>query len=441
MVDTLQRQVVCGEGGYGDFAVLYRANAMSRVFEEALMAQSIPYEVVGGMRFFDRAEIKDMVAYLQVVHNPGNSLALRRVINNPTRGIGDSALSIIDRLAMVKQVPIFDALKLALEDEEIPARTLNSFRAFVELIEVLVRRSQEATLPQLAKEIIDRTGYREKLILSAKADDARRAENVEELVNVAARFVARRGEGTGLLDFLDLALSADIDKAEALGEKVSLLTLHSAKGLEFPYVFLVGLEEGLLPHYRSLGEDDDTEVAEERRLLYVGMTRAQRRLWLSRAQRRLQFGSIVENKPSRFLADLPKACVVHRGRSPRAGRASWTSPAASSLKGVGDQVVRDQMEMSGKPLDLTRILSRARSTAGVSPAVEPSPAASRQRRRRSPPPVPTASVTASRTPNSARASSSCSPPRKAPRKSPSPSPARGSKNSTPDTPSWRSSRR
>jgi DNA helicase-2/ATP-dependent DNA helicase PcrA len=355
VVDTIQRQVVCGEGSYGDFAVLYRANAMSRVFEEALMAQSLPYEVVGGMRFFDRAEIKDLVAYLQVVHNPGNSLALRRVINNPTRGIGDSALSILDRLAMVKQIPLFDALKLALEDDSIAPRTLNSFRAFADLIDLLVRRSQEATLPQLAKEIIDRTGYRQKLLDSAKADDARRAENVEELVNVAARFVARRGEGTGLLDFLEyLALSADIDKAEALGEKVSLLTLHSAKGLEFPFVFLVGLEEGLLPHYRSLGEDDDTEVAEERRLLYVGMTRAQRRLWLSRAQRRLQFGSIVENKPSRFLADLPKECVVHRGRSlPGAGPRLMDVPGRE----------QPEMEMSGKPLDLTRILSRVRGGA------------------------------------------------------------------------------
>ena len=360
VAETIQRQVLCGEGGYGDFAVLYRINAMSRVLEEAMMAANLPYEVVGGMRFFDRAEIKDLVAYLQVVQNPSNSLAMRRIINTPTRGIGDSALSILDRLAMVNQFSLYEALPLALQDEELPPRTRTAFQAFSDLLEVLLRRAQEASLPQLAREVVDRTGYHERLKNSAKADDARRAENVEEFVSVAARFVARRGEGTGLLEFLEyLALSADIDKAESLGEKVSLLTLHSAKGLEFPYVFLVGLEENILPHYRTLG-DDDTEVSEERRLFYVGMTRAQRRLWLSHAMRRLQFGQVVENRPSRFLQDLPKECVQRRGRPAGAG-------GGPRLVDVPDSG-QPEMEMSGQPLDLTRILSRARlGQAGAEP--------------------------------------------------------------------------
>ncbi len=369
MVDTVQRLVVCGDGNYGDFAVLYRINAMSRVFEEALMAASVPYEVVGGMRFFDRAEIKDVVAYLQILHNPSNSLALRRIINTPTRGIGDSALSILDRLAMTQEISLFEAARLALQDEDLPARMLHAFQAFVELIDGLVRLASEVDLPTLAREMIRRTGYLARLQASAKADDARRAENVQEFVSVAARFVARRGEGTGLLEFLEyLALSADIDKAEALGEKVSLLTLHSAKGLEFPFVFLVGLEENILPHYRSLGEDDDTEVAEERRLLYVGMTRAQRRLWLSRAQRRMQFGEVRQNDPSRFLKDLPKDCVVHRGRPAPGG--------GPRLMDVPDSE-QPEMAMSGKPLDLPRMLSRAR-LSGAAEKRKPAPRAAAQ---------------------------------------------------------------
>lgn len=357
VVDTIQRQVACGAGTYGDFAVLYRINAMSRVFEEALMAQNIPYEVVGGMRFFDRAEIKDLVAYLQVVQNPDNSLALRRIINMPTRGIGESALGILDRLALTQQVSLWEALRLAVDDATIPVRMRHAFQEFVDLIEGLIQGAQEMSLPQLARAVVQRSGYLQRLKDSARADDARRAENVEEFVSVAARFVARRGEGTGLPEFLEyLALSSDIDQAEALGEKVALLTLHSAKGLEFPGVFLVGLEENILPHYRSVGEEgeeDEAQIAEERRLLYVGMTRAQRRLWLSRAERRLQFGQVVENPPSRFLRDLPQEGVVRRGAFASSGR---TRPQVRTDE-------QPEMAMSGRPLDLPCLLSRARLAA------------------------------------------------------------------------------
>ena len=364
VVDTLQRVVVCGDGAYGDFAVLYRINAMSRVFEEALMAANVPYEVVGGMRFFDRAELKDMVAYLQVLHNPSNSLALRRIINTPTRGIGDSALSILDRLAMTQEISLFEAARLALQDESLPARTTHAFRAFVELIDGLVRLAAEVDLPTLAREMIRRTGYLERLKASAKADDARRAENVEELVSVAARFVARRGEGTGLLEFLEyLALSADIDKAEALGEKVSLLTLHSAKGLEFPTIFLAGCEEEVLPHYRSM--NDPAEIAEERRLCYVGITRAQRRLYLSHCSRRTVFGDTREMKPSRFLADLPEELVQRSGRP--------APPALIQTPGLAAE-----MAMTGRRLDLTEVLSRAKSR----PAGEGKPARAGARTKR-----------------------------------------------------------
>ncbi len=357
VVDTIQRQVTSGAGTYGDFAILYRINAMSRVLEEALMAQNIPYEVVGGMRFFDRAEIKDLVAYLQVVQNPGNSLALRRIINTPTRGIGESALGILDRLALTQQISLWEAVRLAAADETIPVRMRHAFQALVDLLEALIQGAGHLSLPQLTREMIQRSGYLDRLKASAKADDARRAENVEEFVSVAARFVARRGAGTGLMEFLEyLALSSDIDQAEALGEKVALLTLHSAKGLEFPGVFLVGLEENILPHYRSVGEEGEegeAQIAEERRLLYVGMTRAQRRLWLSRAERRLQFGQVVENPPSRFLRDLPREGLARRGAFSQRSLGQSRSHAAA----------QPEMAMSGQPLDLSRILSRGRLAA------------------------------------------------------------------------------
>jgi DNA helicase-2/ATP-dependent DNA helicase PcrA len=351
VVDTIMRQVAVGEGQWGDFAILYRSNAMSRVFEEALMARAVPYEVVGGMRFFDRAEIKDCIAYLQVLHNPDDSVALRRIINTPTRGIGDTALAIIDRLAMQNEMSLWNALQLALQDEDLPPRTQQAFEAFHNLIVKLQESAATAGLRQITREMIERSGYLAKLQNSNKADDARRAENAEEFVSTAARFANRRGEGAGLMEFLEyLALSADIDKAESLGDKVSLLTLHSAKGLEFPYVFLVGLEENILPHYRS--QESENEIAEERRLLYVGMTRAQKRLWLSRAQRRMQFGEVRQNDPSRFLKDLPHEGVAHKGRPAR---------------GTGPRLVDVDASMSEKPaartIDLTDILSRAKSSA------------------------------------------------------------------------------
>ncbi len=376
VVDTIRRLVAAGEATWGDFAVLYRINAMSRIFEEALMAYNLPYEVIGGMRFFDRAEVKDLVAYLQVLHNPDNSIALRRIINVPTRGIGEGALAVLDRLALRQGTSLWGALLLAVQDEDLPARTRNAFRGFVDLIQGLRESLPEMSLAQLAREVIRRSGYLSRLRESAKADDARRAENVEEFVNVAARFAARRREAGELADFLEyLALSSDIDQAEALGEKVALLTLHSAKGLEFPNVFIVGLEENILPHHRSLAgeEEDEAEIAEERRLLYVGMTRAQRRLWLSHAASRMQFGEPRQNAPSRFLADLPKEGVRRLGRTEGlVRRGGHRLPAFSE---------QPEMAMSGKPLDLTAILSRVRREATRGPqAVAEAPAPSLQAR-------------------------------------------------------------
>ena len=362
VVDTLRGLVQRGEANWGEFAVLYRTNSMSRVLEEALMNFSVPYEVVGGPKFFERAEIKDLIAYLQVIENSDNSLALRRIINNPTRGIGDQTLSGLDRWAHREESTLYRALGASLTDEELPLRARAALESFHHLIEGLREAAGRAPLPDLVRQMVERTGYLERLRNSAKADDARRAENVGEFLSTAARFVRRRGADATLSSFLEyVALVSDLDQAENLDTSVSLLTLHSAKGLEFPYVFIVGLEEGLLPHYRSL--DAETDLAEERRLLYVGMTRAQRRLWLSFAQRRMQFGEVRRSDPSRFLQDLPREGVKRGGRSPLSG-------------GLVDVPVEEEAPpepapaTGRRPLDLTRILSKAQ--AASRPAASPS---------------------------------------------------------------------
>jgi DNA helicase-2/ATP-dependent DNA helicase PcrA len=348
VVDTMRRLVAVGEAQWGDLAVLYRINAMSRVFEEALMTYAIPYEVVGGLRFFERAEIKDLIAYLQVLHNPDDSIGLRRIINNPTRGIGDQTLSLVDRRALLLGASLWAGLSSVMHDEELPKRTAQALQDFHELILNLRAAQAEQGLAQFVRTMLQRTGYLQRLRDSKHADDARRAENVEEFVSVAARFERKNGPDAGLTGFLEyLALSSDIDQAENLGEVVSLLTLHSAKGLEFPVVFIVGLEENILPHYRC--KDDETQLAEERRLLYVGMTRARRRLTLSLAQRRMQFGEVQQNKPSRFLVDLPKEGVR------RIGGASAPRGAPRLLEPPPEP----ELAMTGRPReDLTKILSR-----------------------------------------------------------------------------------
>lgn len=354
VVDTMRCLVDTGEAIWGNFAVLYRINAMSRVMEEALMNFSIPYDIVGGVRFFERAEIKNLIAYLQVIHNPDDSVALRRIINSPPRGIGAQTLAVLDRLAYQGQLPLYQALEAALQDEDLQLRTRDALQDFHDLVEGLLSAQKKFALPRLVREMVKRSGYLERLQQSARADDARRAENVEEFVSTAARFARKHGEEVTLTHFLEyLALSSDIDQAEDLGTAVCLLTLHSAKGLEFPYVFIVGLEEGLLPHYRS--QEEETDLAEECRLLYVGMTRAQRRLWLSRAQRRMQFGESRQNQPARFLDNLPREGVRRMGRA--------ASRAPRLIEATAEE---PEMAMTGRPLDLTKILSRAQIS---SPAI------------------------------------------------------------------------
>jgi len=346
-VRTIQWQIHDDDAAPGDFAVLYRTNAMSRVFEEALLDANIPYEIVGGVRFYERAEIKDVVAYLKALLNPMDSVALRRIINNPPRGIGNRTMQVLDQEAQRRGGALFEVCGLAAELEQIRPREQQAVADFYDMMQGLRARVDKVALVEFVREVVRRSGYLQRLRESGRADDAGRADNVEEFVTAAARF-QKSHDDSSLVAFLEhIALISDIDQAEALGSAVSLMTLHSAKGLEFPTVFIAGMDEQVLPHHRSM--NDDFELAEERRLCYVGMTRAQQRLYLTHCHRRTIFGETQSMAPSRFLKDLPDEAVQRRGElAPGVGPRLIQSPEPTP-----------EMRMSGRRLDLTKILSRA----------------------------------------------------------------------------------
>ncbi len=311
VVNMIRAQTKCGNAKPGDYAILYRTNAMSRVFEQYLLEAGIPYEIVGGLRFYDRAVIKDALAYLRALNNTADGLSLRRIINVPTRGIGDKTVSALDRLAHREDISLEDACRRAHEIEELSPRAVGAVADFMEVLRRLRHLVEHTPLPELLRQTFEQSGLLPHYVNSEKAEDKYKADNLMELVTVAQRFAERNEEPT-LTSFLEhVALISDIDQAEQLGSQVSLLTLHSAKGLEFPIVFMVGMEEGVFPHERSMG--DAFQIEEERRLCYVGITRARRMLYISHARSRMIFGSRRLQRPSRFLGDLPKHLVERRG--------------------------------------------------------------------------------------------------------------------------------
>lgn len=289
-----------------DVAILYRTNAQSRPFEEAFLYAGIPYTVVGSLRFYDRKEIKDLIAYLRVVYNPADNVSLNRIINVPKRGIGDGTMAKIQALAAQEGKSIFDTLVAISQGElEFDGRAKKNLADFVKLIQG-IRQGQEegAPLTPLVEEILELSGYRAELQLEKDEHAKGRLENISEFLSATQQYDREMpGEGVGL--FLEqLALLSDIDTYDEETDVVTLMTLHSAKGLEFPVVFLAGLEEGIFPHSRSIWEVDQLE--EERRLCYVGLTRARERLYLTSAGRRTIFGVTDNRLPSRFLEEVPK---------------------------------------------------------------------------------------------------------------------------------------
>ena len=286
-----------------DVVVLYRTNAQSRVVEERLIQASIPYKIVGGVRFYERKEIKDILAYLQAIHNPNDTLAFRRILNVPTRGIGDKAIQVLTETADRQGLSIAATIERGDELTELAPGSRKSVIRFNALYQKLRTIAATETVDKLVHTVLKETGYGD-WIDDGTVEAAARLENLAELGTVSKRYDHLKGE-EGLSVFLeDVSLITDVDQYDEASDAVTLMTLHAAKGLEFPVVMIIGLEEGIFPHSRSLLEQEEME--EERRLAYVGMTRAKERLFLMHASSRVLYGNVQANLPSRFLADVPE---------------------------------------------------------------------------------------------------------------------------------------
>lgn len=334
----ISKMVRCGEGHYGDVAVLYRTNAQSRLFEEKLLLANIPYKLVGGVNFYARREIKDLLAYLKTIDNAQDDLAVQRIINVPKRGIGATTIGKVMNHAAEQEINFYDAL---LEAQYIPgmSRSLAKIESFTNFIQRLRAESEFYSVKELLEHIIEETGYVKELE-AEDTDEARaRIENIDEFISKIVTYEEENEEPT-LSGFLqEVALVADIDSVEDGSDYVLLMTLHSAKGLEFPYVYLAGMEDGVFPSYMTITSDDHEEIEEERRLCYVGITRAKKHLTMTSAQQRMIRGETQYNKVSRFVWEIPRE-LVNLGRqnefgtSERRSRLTMEDGFGSAFSGV-----------------------------------------------------------------------------------------------------------
>ncbi|HEX3077952.1 MAG TPA: 3'-5' exonuclease, partial [Lachnospiraceae bacterium] len=336
---------------YNEFAILYRTNAQSRVLEEKLILRNIPYKIIGGVNFYQRKEVKDILAYLKTIDNGLDDIAVKRIINIPRRGIG---LTTIDRLtdySIAHGISFYEACRRA---DTIPAigRGVAKIEPFVSLIEVLKSKLHvlSYSLEDLINEILDATGYLRELEAEDTEEAKGRIENINEFINKVVTYEKNADEEPSLSGFLEeVALVADIDNLEESNNVVVLMTLHSAKGLEFPYVYLCGMEEGIFPSYMTLNSEDPTDIEEERRLCYVGITRAMQKLHLSAARQRMLRGETQFNKPSRFIREIPRYLLQQgsskessfQPRVPFSGSQSnqkggtWVPPTSFTSSGSG----------------------------------------------------------------------------------------------------------
>ncbi|NDZ80741.1 DNA helicase PcrA [Streptomyces sp. SID10853] len=338
VADEIDRLTDAGDAKAGDVAVFYRTNAQSRVFEEIFIRVGLPYKVVGGVRFYERKEVRDVLAYLRVLANPEDTVPLRRILNVPKRGIGDRAEAMIDALAQREKVSFPQALRRVDEAYGMAARSANAVKRFNVLMEELRTIVESGAGPAVVLEaVFERTGYLAELQASTDPQDETRIENLQELAAVALEFEQERGdeEGAGTLaEFLEkVALVADSDQIPDEDEDgsgvITLMTLHTAKGLEFPVVFLTGMEDGVFPHMRALGQVKELE--EERRLAYVGITRARERLYLTRSTLRSAWGQPSYNPASRFLEEIPAQHLEWKRLGAMSAPAGPTSGITSSL--------------------------------------------------------------------------------------------------------------
>lgn len=287
---------------YSNFAILYRMNTQSRAIEEILRREGIPYKIIGGLKFYERKEIKDVISYLRLIQNPSDNISLKRVINEPKRGIGKTSLDNIEKLAEDTGISMYEIIKNA--DQYGLNRVFLNSREFVNVIEELRNKKDDMKISELIKETLNKSGYTKALEEENTIEAENRIENLDEFLTVAIEFEDESAENK-LSDFLEgITLSSDIDNMEETDDSVTLMTLHSAKGLEFPVVFLVGMEEGIFPGYKSISEPKELE--EERRLCYVGITRAKKNLFLTCSKQRTIFGSTSCNPISRFLKEIPE---------------------------------------------------------------------------------------------------------------------------------------
>jgi DNA helicase-2/ATP-dependent DNA helicase PcrA len=306
VVNEISKLVAGGKYALKDIAVFYRTNAQSRLFEEIMLRFNLPYKIVGGYRFYERREIKDLISYLKVLVNPDDGVSLRRIINVPRRGIGDTTLGHLEDFARLQGISLYEALSRAGEVPRLGTGAVKKIKAFLGLLDDLRRDMQRVSLTELVRQVQVKSGYLQELKEERSIEAEGRIENLEEFGRVAAEFESAHPGGS-LEEFLEqTSLISDIDLYDEEEGAVTLMTLHNAKGLEFPVVFMVGMEEGIFPHLRSIMERGDDE---ERRLCYVGLTRAKDLLYLTSAATRDLYGGVDRTRESRFIHDIPEECL------------------------------------------------------------------------------------------------------------------------------------
>jgi DNA helicase-2/ATP-dependent DNA helicase PcrA len=299
LASRIQSEITINRRSYGDFAVFYRTNNQSRLIEEELLHRGIPYTIVGGVGFYERSEIKDIMAYLRVIANPLDEIGLRRIINVPPRGIGKGTIEVLENIAKERSIPLFEATEFAIKEALLPRKALNNLDKFYRIVGELIKTSKELSVGKVLEKILQTTGYLELLDKNEE-----RQKNVGEILNLVAEF-EKEEKNTNSHDFLDwITLASDVDRIRGKNDKVTLMTLHCAKGLEFPVVFVIGMEESLFPHVKSLG--NGKLIEEERRLCYVGITRAKEKIFLTSTSKRRVFGIEHRSIPSRFIIEIPR---------------------------------------------------------------------------------------------------------------------------------------
>ncbi|HXF56275.1 MAG TPA: DNA helicase PcrA [Actinomycetota bacterium] len=354
---------------YGDVAVFYRTNAQSRVLEDVFMRAGLPYKVVGGVRFYQRKEVKDVLAYLRALVNPGDTLSIRRIINTPRRGIGEATVAAIEDFAAREGIPFLEAARRVDEIPVLGPRARGAVAGFLQVMDALATLAEEGAGPaRMVEAAFTESGYLAELEAERTVESLGRIENLRELVGVAAEFEARTPGGS-VADFLDqISLLTEQDEFDEEAPAVTLMTLHNAKGLEFDVVFMVGMEDGVFPHYRSMG--DTAELEEERRLAYVGITRARRRLYLTHAWSRSLFGGSSYNPPSRFLSEMPSHLMEHLeadgSRRPLGDGRGAREPVSVA---AGDTVYHDRWG-EGVVLSVSGVGDRAEATIAFHEAGE-----------------------------------------------------------------------